>query len=54
MIVNESCIAAGCEINIQKYFSFLCTKDVKSEREIKEKIPLTIAAKSKILRNKCM
>ena len=54
MIINEFCIAAGCEINIQKSFSFLYTKDEKSEREIKETIPLTIAAKSKILRNKCM
>ena len=52
MIINEFCIVAGCKINIQKSFSFLYTKDEQSEREIKETIPLTIAAKSKIRRDK--
>ena len=33
---------AGCKINTQKSLAFLCTNNEKSEREIKESIPLTI------------
>ena len=36
---------AGYKINTQKSFAFLCINNEKSEREIKESIPFTIAAK---------
>ena len=36
---------AGCKINTQKSLAFLCTNNEKSEREIKESIPFTIATK---------
>ena len=35
----------GYKINTQKSFAFLYTNNEKSEREIKESIPFTIAAK---------
>ena len=35
----------GYKINTQKSFTFLYTNNEKSEREIKESIPFTIAAK---------
>ena len=37
--------AAGYKINTQKSFSFLYTNNEKTEREIKETIPFTIARK---------
>ena len=36
---------AGYKINTQKSFSFLYTNNEKTEREIKETIPFTIATK---------
>ena len=36
---------AGCKISTQKSLAFLHTKNEKSEREIKESIPFTIATK---------
>ena len=35
----------GYKINTQKSFAFLYTNNEKSERDIKESIPFTIAAK---------
>ena len=43
---------AGYKINAQKFLAFLYTNNEKTEREIKEIIPLTIVTKNKILRNK--
>ena len=37
----------GYKINTQKSFAFLYTNNEKSEREIKESIPFTIATKKK-------
>ena len=34
---------AGCKINAQKSLAFLYTNNEKSEREIKETLPFTIA-----------
>ena len=42
---NEFGKAAGHKINAQKSLAFLYTNDEKSEREIKETLPFTIAAK---------
>ena len=36
---------AGYKINTQKSFAFLYTNNEETEREIKEKIPFTIAMK---------
>ena len=36
---------AGCKINTQKSLAFLYTNNKKTEREIKETIPFTIAMK---------
>jgi len=36
---------AGYKINTQKSLAFLCTNNEKSEREIKESIPFSIAVK---------
>ena len=44
-LINESGKVAGYKINAQKSLAFLYTKDVKSEIEIKETIPFTIASK---------
>ena len=41
---------AGYKINTQKSFAFLYTNNEETEREIKEKIPFTIAMK----RIKCL
>ena len=35
----------GCKVNAQKYLAFLYINDEKSEREIKETLPFTIATK---------
>ena len=44
-LIREFSKVAGYNINIQKSFAFLYTNNEKSEREIKESIPFTIAAK---------
>ena len=43
--ISEFSKVAGYKINTQKSLAFLCTNNEKSEREIKESIPFTIAAK---------
>ena len=43
--MNEYCKVAGYKINTQKFLAFLYTNNEKTEREIKEKIPFTIATK---------
>ena len=44
-LINEFGKFAGSEINTKKYLGFLYTKNKRSEREIKETIPFTIALK---------
>ena len=44
-LIIEFSKVAGCKINTQKSLAFLYTNNEKSEREIKESIPFTIAAK---------
>ena len=44
-LTNEFGKVAGCKINAQKSVAFLYTNNEKSEREIKETLPFTIAAK---------
>ena len=44
-LISEFCKVAGYKINTQKSLAFLYTKNEKSEREIKESIPFTIATK---------
>ena len=44
-LINEFGKVAGYKINAQKSFAFLYNNDEKSEREIKETLPLTIALK---------
>ena len=44
-LINEYSKVAGYKINKQKSLAFLCTNNEKSEREIKETIPFTIATK---------
>ena len=44
-LVNEFAKVAGYKINAQKSLAFLYTNDKKSEREIKETLPFTIATK---------
>ena len=43
--INEFGKVAGYKINAQKSLAFLYTDDEKSEREIKETLPFTIATK---------
>ena len=50
-LINEYSKVAGYKINTQKSFAFLYTNNEKTEREIKETIPFTIATKRIILRN---
>ena len=45
LLINEFSKVAGYKINTQKSLAFLYTNNEKSEREIKESIPLTIAKK---------
>ena len=45
VLVNEYSKVAGYKINTQKSLAFLYTNNEKSEREIKETIPFTIAMK---------
>ena len=44
-LINEFGKVAGYKINTQKSLAFLYTDDEKSEREIKETLPFTIATK---------
>ena len=44
-LINEYSKVTGCEINTQKSLAFLYTNNEKTEREIKETIPFTIATK---------
>ena len=44
-LINEFGKVAGYKINAQKSLAFLYTDDEKSEREIKETLPFTIATK---------
>ena len=44
-LIREFCKVAGYKINTQKSLAFLYTDNEKSEREIKESIPFTIATK---------
>ena len=44
-LISEFGKVAGYKINAQKSLAFLYTNDGKSEREIKETLPFTIATK---------
>ena len=44
-LTNEYSKVAGYKISTQKFLSFLYTNNEKTEREIKETIPFTIATK---------
>ena len=44
-LISEFRKVAGYKINTEKSLAFLYTKNEKSEREIKESIPFTIAKK---------
>ena len=44
-LINEFCKVVGHKINAQKSLAFLYTNDEKSESEIKETLPFTIATK---------
>ena len=44
-LINEISKVVGCKTNTQKSLAFLYTNNEKSEREIKESIPFTIATK---------
>ena len=44
-LISEFSKVAGYKINTQKSFVFLYTNNEKSEKEIKESIPFTIATK---------
>ena len=44
-LISEFSKVAGYKTNMQKSLAFLCTNNDKSEREIKESIPFTIATK---------
>ena len=44
-LISEFSKVVGCKINTQKSLAFLYTNNEKSEREIKESIPFTIATK---------
>ena len=45
-LISELNKVAGYKINTQKSLAFLCTNNEKSEKEIKESIPFTIATKT--------
>ena len=45
LLISEFSKVAGYKINIQKSLAFLYTNNEKSEKEIKESIPFTIATK---------
>ena len=44
-LISEFCKGARYKVNTQKSLAFLYTNNEKSEREIKESIPFTIASK---------
>ena len=44
-LISEFNKVAGYKINTQKSLAFLYTNSEKSEREIKESVPVTIATK---------
>ena len=44
-LINEYSKVAGYKINTKKCLAFLYTNNEKTEREIKETIPFTIATK---------
>ena len=44
-LINDYSKASGYKINTQKSLAFLYTNNEKTEREIKERIPFTIAMK---------
>ena len=44
-LISEYSNVAGYKTNTQKFFPFLYTNNEKTEREIKETIPFTIATK---------
>ena len=44
-LISEFSKVSGYKINTQKSLAFLYTNNEKSEREIKESIPFTIATK---------
>ena len=44
-LINEFGKVAGYKVNAQKSLAFLYTNDEKSEQEIKETLPFTIATK---------
>ena len=44
-LISEFSQVAGYNINTQKSLAFLYTNNEKSEREVKESIPFTIATK---------
>ena len=44
-LINEFSKVSGYKINTQKWIAFLYTNNEKSEREIKESSPFTIATK---------
>ena len=46
-LINEYSKVAGYKINTQKSLAFLSTNNEKTEREIKETMPFTIAVKRK-------
>ena len=46
-LINEFGKVAGYKINAQKSLAFQYTNDEKSEREIKETLPFTIATRRK-------
>ena len=46
-LINEFGKVAGYKINAKKSLAFLYTNNEKSEREIKETLPFTIATKEK-------
>ena len=48
-LINEFGKVAGYKINAQKSLAFLYTNDEKSEREIKETFPLTIADRKSVV-----
>ena len=44
-LINEYSKISGYKISTEKFLAFLYTKNEKTEREIKETIPFTIANK---------
>ena len=48
-LISEFSKLSGYKINTQKSLAFLYTNNEKSEREIKESIPFTIATKELIV-----